>query len=60
NIYYPVDLKNSSEHRKHVSSILCELKPKDLGMKSKTSRHLIQKDLKKYIKDIVKKNLLWI
>ncbi|PNJ71861.1 leucine-rich repeat and IQ domain-containing protein 3 isoform X1 [Pongo pygmaeus] len=43
NIYYPVDLKNSSEHRKHVSSILCELKPKDLGMKSKTSRHLIQK-----------------
>ncbi|KAL4830664.1 hypothetical protein H8958_001118 [Nasalis larvatus] len=43
NIYYPVDLKTSSEHRKHVSSILCELKPKDLGMKSKTSRHLIQK-----------------
>ncbi|XP_012298170.2 leucine-rich repeat and IQ domain-containing protein 3 isoform X2 [Aotus nancymaae] len=43
NIYYPFDLKNSSEHRKHVSSILCELNPKDIDMKSKTSRHLIQK-----------------
>ncbi|XP_035107770.3 leucine-rich repeat and IQ domain-containing protein 3 isoform X1 [Callithrix jacchus] len=43
NIYYPVDLKNSSEHQKHVSSVLCKLNPKDIDMKSKTSRHLIQK-----------------
>ncbi|KAL2772365.1 leucine-rich repeat and IQ domain-containing protein 3 isoform 2 [Daubentonia madagascariensis] len=46
NIYSPVDLKNSSEHRKHVSSILYELKTKDIGMKSKKSRHLIQKGQK--------------
>ncbi|XP_012515106.1 PREDICTED: leucine-rich repeat and IQ domain-containing protein 3 [Propithecus coquereli] len=46
NIYSPVDLKNSNEHRKHVSSILYELKTKDIGRKSKKSRHLIQKGQK--------------
>ncbi|XP_069334177.1 leucine-rich repeat and IQ domain-containing protein 3 [Eulemur rufifrons] len=43
NIYSPVDLTNSSEHRKHVFPILYELKTKDICRKSKKSRHLIQK-----------------
>lgn len=43
NINTPVDLKISGEQRRHVSSILYELKTKDTGIKSKKSRHLIQK-----------------
>nr|XP_020138027.1 leucine-rich repeat and IQ domain-containing protein 3 isoform X1 [Microcebus murinus] len=46
NIYSPVDLKISSEHRKYVSSILNELKTKDIDRKSKKSSHLIQKGQK--------------
>nr|XP_019599320.1 PREDICTED: leucine-rich repeat and IQ domain-containing protein 3 [Rhinolophus sinicus] len=42
NMNYPVGLENSSEQKKHVSSILCELQTKDTGIKSKQSRHLIQ------------------
>lgn len=42
-IYSPVYLKNSGEQRKHVSSIMYELKTKEIGIKSKKSRHLIQK-----------------
>lgn len=38
----PVGLENSSEQKKHVSSILYELQTKDTGIKSKQSRHLIQ------------------
>ncbi|XP_011363997.1 leucine-rich repeat and IQ domain-containing protein 3 isoform X1 [Pteropus vampyrus] len=46
NLHSPVDLENSSEQRKYVSSILYKLKTKNIGMKSKKSRHLIQKDQK--------------
>ncbi|GAB5575180.1 leucine-rich repeat and IQ domain-containing protein 3 isoform X3 [Prionailurus iriomotensis] len=46
NILSHVDLKSSREQRKHVSSILYELKTKEIGKKSKTSRHLIQKGQK--------------
>ncbi|KAI5938213.1 Leucine-rich repeat and IQ domain-containing protein 3 [Manis javanica] len=46
NINTPVDLKISGEQRRHVSSILYELKTKDTGIKSKKSRHLIQKGQK--------------
>lgn len=42
-LYSPVDLKNPREQRKHVSSIIYELKTQDIGIKSKKSRHLIQK-----------------
>ncbi|XP_019499534.1 PREDICTED: leucine-rich repeat and IQ domain-containing protein 3 [Hipposideros armiger] len=41
-IHSPVDLENFSEQRKHVSSIAYELETKDIGIKSKKSRHLIQ------------------
>ncbi|XP_025273765.1 leucine-rich repeat and IQ domain-containing protein 3 isoform X1 [Canis lupus dingo] len=44
-LYSPVDLKNPREQRKHVSSIIYELKTQDIGIKSKKSRHLIQKDI---------------
>ncbi|XP_014643759.1 PREDICTED: leucine-rich repeat and IQ domain-containing protein 3 [Ceratotherium simum simum] len=47
-IYSPIGLKTSSEQRKHVSSILYELKTKDIGIKSKKSRHLIQKGQKEF------------
>ncbi|XP_008137759.2 leucine-rich repeat and IQ domain-containing protein 3 isoform X2 [Eptesicus fuscus] len=40
NILSPVDLVSSNKQRKHVSSLLSELKTKDIGKKS---RHLIQK-----------------
>lgn len=43
NLHSPVDLENSSEQRKYVSSILYKLRTKNIGMKSKKSRHLIQK-----------------
>ncbi|XP_014938681.3 leucine-rich repeat and IQ domain-containing protein 3 isoform X1 [Acinonyx jubatus] len=46
NILSHVDLKSSREQRKHVSSILYELKTKEICKKSKTSRHLIQKGQK--------------
>ncbi|XP_072610975.1 leucine-rich repeat and IQ domain-containing protein 3 isoform X4 [Vulpes vulpes] len=45
-LYSPVDLKNPREQRKHVSSIIYELKTQDIGIKSKKSRHLIQKGQK--------------
>ncbi|XP_003784360.1 leucine-rich repeat and IQ domain-containing protein 3 [Otolemur garnettii] len=54
NIYPPVDFKSYSEYIKHVPSILYELKTKDIGMKPKKSRHLIQKgekESKKEMKD---------
>ncbi|XP_016000543.2 leucine-rich repeat and IQ domain-containing protein 3 isoform X2 [Rousettus aegyptiacus] len=44
NLHSPVDLENSSEQRKYISSILYKLK--NIGKKSKKSRHLIQKDQK--------------
>ncbi|XP_036203034.1 leucine-rich repeat and IQ domain-containing protein 3 [Myotis myotis] len=40
NILSPVDLISSNKKKKHVSSLLSELKTKDIGKKS---RHLIQK-----------------
>ncbi|KAM5270643.1 leucine-rich repeat and IQ domain-containing protein 3 [Hipposideros larvatus] len=41
-IHSPVDLENFSEQRKHISSIAYELETKDIGIKSKKSRHRIQ------------------
>ncbi|XP_007947821.1 leucine-rich repeat and IQ domain-containing protein 3 [Orycteropus afer afer] len=46
NIHFPVDFTRSNEQRKYISSILSELKTKDTGIKSKKSRHLIQKGQK--------------
>ncbi|XP_006831153.1 PREDICTED: leucine-rich repeat and IQ domain-containing protein 3 [Chrysochloris asiatica] len=46
NIYSLVDLKHPSEQKKYVSSILSELKTKDIGIKSKKARHLVQKGQK--------------
>ncbi|XP_076976733.1 leucine-rich repeat and IQ domain-containing protein 3 isoform X2 [Tamandua tetradactyla] len=46
-IQSPVDFKSTSEQRKHISSILSELKTKGIGMKSKKSRHLILKGQRK-------------
>ncbi|XP_058159345.1 leucine-rich repeat and IQ domain-containing protein 3 [Dasypus novemcinctus] len=43
NIHSPVDFKSSSEQRKYISSILSELKTKDISIKSKKSRQLILK-----------------
>ncbi|XP_006775977.1 PREDICTED: leucine-rich repeat and IQ domain-containing protein 3 [Myotis davidii] len=40
NILSPIDLISSNKKKKHVSSLLSELKTKDIGKKS---RHLIQK-----------------
>ncbi|XP_006727949.1 leucine-rich repeat and IQ domain-containing protein 3 [Leptonychotes weddellii] len=45
-IHSPVYLKSSREQRKHVSSIIYELKTKEIGIKSKKSRHLTQKGQK--------------
>ncbi|XP_051712321.2 leucine-rich repeat and IQ domain-containing protein 3 [Oryctolagus cuniculus] len=46
NINSPVDLKQSSKYREHVSSILYGLKTKDTSLKSKKSRYLIQRGQK--------------
>ncbi|XP_047422859.1 leucine-rich repeat and IQ domain-containing protein 3 [Sciurus carolinensis] len=43
---YPLDFKKASGQRKNVSSILYGLKTKDIGRKSKKSRHLFQKGQK--------------
>ncbi|XP_032726002.1 leucine-rich repeat and IQ domain-containing protein 3 isoform X3 [Lontra canadensis] len=45
-IHSPVYLKNSREQSKHVSSIIYELKTKEIGIKSKKSRHLTQRGQK--------------
>ncbi|KAM9685452.1 leucine-rich repeat and IQ domain-containing protein 3 [Trichechus inunguis] len=42
NIHSPVDFKCSGEQR-NISSVLSELKTKDIGIKSKKSRYLIHK-----------------
>lgn len=65
NLHSPVDLENSSEQRKYISSILYKLK--NIGKKSKKSRHLIQKGwlyeflnlMNKFWWRIIKSSRIW-